>query len=234
MIKQAQEAKQDSEEGEKASDAGNPTRIEFRQASAESVPFVQDGQVDIVTAAQSSHWFDFPKLWPELSRVVRPGGTLAFWGYKDHVFVNFPKASEILQSYAYDSDPDRLGSYWPQPGRSYLQDQLRIIQPPREDWTDLERVEYEPATNGRASGQGTLLMERTIAIASCKAYIRTWSSYHGWKQAHPAQVARSEGGSGDVVDKMFDEMAQTHKHFDNEENEVEIEWGTALVMARRK
>lgn len=56
--------------------------IEFRTASGESSPFIRDGEVDCVVAAQAAHWFDYAKLWPELRRLVRRGGTMAFWGYK--------------------------------------------------------------------------------------------------------------------------------------------------------
>jgi hypothetical protein len=46
--------------------------------------------------------------------------------------------------------------------------------------------------------------------------------------------ARSKGGKGDVMDEMFDKIAQTTEIFRDDENLVDIEWGSALVMARRK
>lgn len=152
----------------------------------------------------------------------------------DHVFVDFPRASEIMQTFAYDKSPDLLGPYWPQPGRSYVQDKLRVIQPPTEDWEDVQRVEYEPATKGRHSGVGTLFMERSVSVGQCKEYVRTWSSYHGWKEAHPGREARSKGGKGDIMDDMFDEIAKNDEHFRDDENVIDIEWGSALVLARRK
>ena len=208
--------------------------IEFKQGSAESSPFVDDAAVDCVVAAQAAHWFDQSKLWPELKRIVRSKGTVAFWGYKDHVFVDSPKASEIMISYTYDPHPDRLGSYWSQPGRSYVQNKLRIIQPPSDDWEDVQRIEYEPAAKGRHSGEGTLFMEQRVSVGGCKEYIRTWSSYHGWKEKHPTQEARSKGGKGDVIDEMFDEIAQCDETFRKDEEVVDIEWGSGLVMTRKK
>lgn len=210
------------------------SNITFRQGVAENSPFLRDAELDCVIAAQAAHWFDYARLWPEIRRIVRPGGTVAFWGYKDHVFVDFLHASEILTNYAYDLHPDMLGSYWPQPGRSYLQDQLRVIQPPADEWEDVTRVEYEPGTKGRHSGEGTLFMERSISVGECKEYMRTWSSYHGWRETHPGREARSKGGEGDVVDEMFDRMAETARIFGDDKNMVDIEWGSALVMARRK
>ncbi|KAL1585064.1 hypothetical protein WHR41_06471 [Cladosporium halotolerans] len=209
--------------------------LTFARGSAETgSSHLAPSSVDAVVAAQAAHWFDYAALWPEMSRIVRPGGTLAFFGYKDHVFVDFPKATEIMQRYAYDPHPDLLGSYWPQPGRSYVQDKLRVIVPPEGEWEDVRRVEYEPGTQGAGSGEGTRFMEREVSVGEVKEYVRTWSSYHGWMEAHPGMVARIRGGEGDVMDEMFELIAKEDEWFANDENLVRIEWGSALVMARRK
>ncbi|KAF8218220.1 hypothetical protein K438DRAFT_20579 [Mycena galopus ATCC 62051] len=55
------------------------SRVEFRQAIAEDLSFIEDGTVDLITAAQSAHWFDWTRAWPELGRILKPGGTFAFW-----------------------------------------------------------------------------------------------------------------------------------------------------------
>lgn len=75
-------------------------QYEYVQASAESLPFLEDGSVDLViagacvrrrnsiilfvydtcvVAAQAGHWFDWNKMWPELARVLRKNGSAAFW-----------------------------------------------------------------------------------------------------------------------------------------------------------
>ena len=207
--------------------------VEFHVASAESLPFLETNSVDMVVAGQAAHWFDFPKVFTELKRVVRQGGTMAFWGYKDHVFVDYPRATDLTNHYAYDLDNDKLGPYWSQPGRSYLQDKLRVIKPPDNDWEDIERIEYEPGTAGGASGEGTMSMNTRISIAQCKEYMRTWSSYHGWKETHKGMQARSKRGEGDVVDELFDKIAAETPDFKNESREVNLEWGSALIMARK-
>ncbi|KAK5119560.1 hypothetical protein LTR85_007388 [Meristemomyces frigidus] len=225
MIKQARS----SIEGDK-----QYANVEFREGSAESTPSIGNGEVDMVVAGQAAHWFDYATLWPEMKRLLRKDGTVAFWGYKDHVFVDFPEATEIMQKYAYDPHPDMLGSYWPMPGRSYVQDKLRIIKPPSSDWEDVQRVEYEPDTKGKRSGEGTLFMERSLTVGETKEYVRTWSSFHGWQETHPERKARSKGGTGDIMDDMFDRIAEGTEYFRREDNVVNIEWGSGLVMARRK
>jgi SAM-dependent methyltransferase len=211
--------------------------VEFHESSAESTPFLGDGEVDMVVAGQAAHWFDYAKLWPEMERLLRKGGTVAFWGYKDPVLVDYPKASVILQRNTYGDDPETMGPYWSMPGRRYVQEKLRVIQPPSATFSEVERVEYEPATDGARSGEGTIFMERKATVGQQKAYYRTWSSFHGWQEAHPDQIARAKGGQGDMVDRMFDEMAQDAGEgevFRDEENEVLMEWGSGLVLARRK
>ncbi|EMC93133.1 hypothetical protein BAUCODRAFT_228911 [Baudoinia panamericana UAMH 10762] len=206
--------------------------VSFREGPAESIPSIEAGEVDLVTVGQAAHWFDQTKFWPEMQRLLRPKGTVACWGYKDHVFVDFPEATRIMQAYAYDKHPDKLGSYWPMPGRSYVQNKLRVLQPPATHWEEPERIEYEPATKGQHSGEGTLFMERSLTVAETKEYVRTWSSFHGWQEAHPEQKARSKGGDGDVMDEMFDKIAETDHWFKDETNAVNIEWGSALVLTR--
>ncbi|MGW2842293.1 class I SAM-dependent methyltransferase [Streptomyces sp. NPDC001493] len=48
------------------------------------LPFA-DGSADLVTYAQSWHWTDQARSWPEAVRVLRPGGVLAlWWNVADH------------------------------------------------------------------------------------------------------------------------------------------------------
>ncbi len=213
------------------------SNIDFVQASAESLPFLEDQSVDMVVAGQAAHWFDYPKLFKEMRRIVRPGGTLAFWGYTDHVFRDYPKASKLLHETAYGASKDLLGPYWQQPGRSIVQNYLRDIKPPQDEW-DVDRREYDPTTSTLQPKEGRFVMEKRMSVAMNMEYVRTWSSYHGWQETHPDKKAKSAGGKGDVVDEMFEEMKEAEPQWCGQENwrgkEVDIEWGTALVLARKK
>ena len=53
--------------------------IRYTQSPAENLPFLEPESVDFVGAAQAVHWFDHAQMWRELGRVLRPGGTAAFW-----------------------------------------------------------------------------------------------------------------------------------------------------------
>jgi SAM-dependent methyltransferase len=213
--------------------------VAYREASAESLPFLMDGEVDMVVAGQAAHWFDQPRLWPEMDRIMRKDGTLAFWGYKDHVFVDYPRATDVLNQYSYGEGKDRLGDYWPEPGRSIVQNKLRDIQPPGETWGDIQRLEYEPRTQGPRSGNGYLLLAKRMKLGDVEEYVRTWSSVHNWKQDHPEAKRTKEGGVGDVVDEMFERMVEVEEEWKQatpnwREKEVEVEWGSGVLLARKK
>ncbi|KAF8587861.1 S-adenosyl-L-methionine-dependent methyltransferase [Ramaria rubella] len=56
--------------------------IRFEVCEAEHIadaPGVPVGKVDMITAATAAHWFDMKKFWPQAAKLLRPGGTVAFW-----------------------------------------------------------------------------------------------------------------------------------------------------------
>ena len=205
---------------------------DFQVGFAEDDVPISSGGVDMVTAAQAAHWFDQPRLFSLLADKVRQGGTLAFWGYNDHKFVDYPKSSAFLDDLSYNKDPEKLGPYWPA-GRDILSDFLRAEKPPASDLEDITRIEYKPGTNGPNSGTGTKLMGKRLKVGEFKEYMRTWSSFHGWQEAHEGMVAKNKGGKGDVVDQAFEQMALEDPIMGDDENEIEIEWGTAIILARQ-
>jgi trans-aconitate 3-methyltransferase len=215
----------------------NPPNITFKQATAEDLSEIEDGSLDMVVAGQAAHWFDYSKVWPELKKKVRAGGTLAFWGYKDNLFVDYPAATEVLDHYCYG--PDTMGPFWEQPGRNILRDRYQAIVPPPEDWLDVERIEYEPSTKGRGSGEGVVLMHKKAKLGEIEGYTRTFSSYHNWMAEHNEQKAKKDGGEGDIVDEMFAKILEAEPEWKAEgerwrDIEVENEWGSVILLARKR
>lgn len=225
MIQQARQSSPQSEH----------PNVEFRVGTAEAEnSFLQEGEVDCVVVGTAAHWFDYSTIWPALNRLVRKDGTLAFWSYISEVFVDFPHASALWRPMIYGMDPERLGPYWHQPGESIMQDNLRIVQPPPNQWEDVRRIEYEPGTKGRHSGEGTVFVERSTTVGEFKEYTRTWSSYYRWKEAHPGREARLRGGQGDVFDEMMDELAKDDEALGYDEHMINIEWSSILILARKR
>lgn len=54
--------------------------INYRVAPAEASGLA-DYSIDLVAVAQAAHWFDLPRFYAEVSRVLKPGGAIALWGY---------------------------------------------------------------------------------------------------------------------------------------------------------
>ena len=75
-------------------------------AGAEAAPLAA-GSVDVVTVAQALHWFDRPRFFGEVDRVLRPGGLLAVWSYG--MIAIAPPIDAVLHRF-YE---DELGAYWP-------------------------------------------------------------------------------------------------------------------------
>ena len=129
----------------------NP-RIEYRIAAAESSG-LPDASVDLVTAAQSLHWFDPAAFFSEARRVLGPGGAIAVWGYGDPIL-----DSESLNRTLHAFNRGMLEGYW-HPERKRLLEGYQTIPFPFDELT-LPAMELE--------AQWTL--------AALTGYLRTWSA----------------------------------------------------------
>ena len=55
-------------------------QVRYTVCPSESTPFAEN-TFDLVCVAQALHWLDFGRFWPEVERVLKPGGVFAAWGY---------------------------------------------------------------------------------------------------------------------------------------------------------
>jgi len=125
-------------------------RIRYRVMPAEETDF-PDAHFDLVTAAQAFHWFDRTRFYPELERVLKPGGLFATWGY--NFFRATPEIKRVVDAVflpataKYFAENNRLA--WTR---------FRDIDLP------LEPVEAPP-----------LPMVMRYTLDGFLAYVRTWS-----------------------------------------------------------
>lgn len=79
----------------------------WKQATAEESG-LPDASVDAVLIAQALHWFDLDRFWPEVRRIVRPGGIVTAWSYAFQQ-VGVPELDALLREFT----TEVVGTYWP-------------------------------------------------------------------------------------------------------------------------
>ncbi|HZF15541.1 MAG TPA: class I SAM-dependent methyltransferase [Steroidobacteraceae bacterium] len=133
-------------------------RIAYACATAERVP-LKDRSCDLITVAQSAHWFDHPRFHAEVSRVARPEATLAIWTY-GHCTVDAGVDAAVS-----GFNRDLVGKYWP-PERHYVDSGYRTLPFP------FPRLEPPPFALSVEWGAEDLVR-----------YIGTWSAVGRYRDA---------------------------------------------------
>jgi SAM-dependent methyltransferase len=130
--------------------------------ASETLTPLRDASVDLVTVAQALHWFDRPRFYDEVRRVLVPDGVLAAWTY-GLTEVTPDVDAAVLHWYR-----DALDSYWP-PQRLHVESRYRDI-------------DFPFATLDVPSFAMTARWSRPQFIA----YLETWSAVQAYKAANGA------------------------------------------------
>ncbi len=134
-------------------------RVRYAAAAAEAAP-LPGRSVDLVTAAQAVHWFDFPRFFSEVARVSRPEGVLAIWSYHD--FRVSPGVDEVLRRLYREI----LGGYW-LPRRRYVENGYAGVPVP-----------FEPIAVTKEK------LEKRWVLEDLLGYLRTWSAGRNYEAEH--------------------------------------------------
>ncbi len=126
-------------------------RIAYHIAAAEDTN-ISASSVDLITVAQSLHWFQFDKFYAEVARVLKPGGVIAVWSY--NLLRCAPGIDALLDEYYFDI----AGRFWP-PERKLLEERYRTIPFPFEEITPPE-----------------FYMETEWNLDELIGYLHTWSA----------------------------------------------------------
>lgn len=117
---------------------------------------LEDHSMDLVTAAQAVHWFDRPRFWAEVRRVLRPKGVVAVWTYR--LFSIGPELDAIVRRFYHDT----VGPFWP-PERKVTEEQFHTIEFP---FTEFPMPKF--------------VIEQRLTLDDVAGYIRTWSATRGF------------------------------------------------------
>ncbi|KAJ7723273.1 S-adenosyl-L-methionine-dependent methyltransferase [Mycena maculata] len=210
------------------------SRVDFRQGFSEDLSFIEDGTVDIVTAAQSAHWFDWTRAWPELHRVLKPGGTFAFWGYTEMRLTAHPELTPIISAYAQGPDPaTSLGPHW-EPGRKILDNHFLGVDAPAAGWTGLTRVFYTGAHYPALPAPREVIVKKRMPWGEgLGGYLRTASALHRYHEAYPEDLARADGDIATRFRRGLMEAVGVPEGAEGDAALVDVEWPLALIMVRR-
>lgn len=107
-------------------------RISYQLATAESAEF-EPHSIDLVTVAQALHWFDLPRFYEVVRRVLKPGGVLAAWCY--NLLEISPELDQLINRFYAET----VGPYWP-PERRIIEEEYRSIEFP---FAELEPPRFE-------------------------------------------------------------------------------------------
>jgi len=134
-------------------------RIHYRVCPAESCD-LKDRSVDLVTAAQALHWFDRPRFWPEVRRVLRPQGVIAVWTY---VMLEIAPQIDVIVRGFYSGV---VGPYWP-PERRITEERYRTIEFPFAEFA-----------------APSFVIEQPVTLDDVAGYVRTWSATRAFVKRH--------------------------------------------------
>ena len=106
-----------------AAQIGNATpraNVEYRIEPAETSS-LGDASASLVTVAQALHWLDHARFFPEVKRVLKPGGVFAAWTYAD--VTTGDVTVDAIKNRVY---VDLTGPYWP-PERVHVDAAYRTL-----------------------------------------------------------------------------------------------------------
>ncbi|KAI5953422.1 hypothetical protein KGF54_002794 [Candida jiufengensis] len=214
--------------------------ITFVIGTAENQPpTIKSNSVDLITGAECCHWVNHEKFYKESARVLKQNGTLAYWFYKDPIFINFPEANKIYENYTYNSSIETngdsfekwMGNYYQQPGHDYLRTLLKEKSPPTDLFYDIVRQEYIVDRDGPPAPQEDpfetktpLFIRKIIDMKWFLNYVKSWSAYHSWMKDH--------GDKYDIAEEFVEELK--NKMNWNDDTKVEVIWDTVYTFSRKR
>jgi SAM-dependent methyltransferase len=151
-------------------EAARRAGVHYAVAAAEESPLAE-ASVGLVTVAQALHWFDRPRFWREVRRVLVNGGAIAVWSY--HGFHVTPEVEAVIHRYY----KEIVGAYWP-PGRGIVEQGYGALEFPFAE-------ETPPA----------FLLERRWDLAALLGYLGTWSASQRFQEANgsdPVPLVRDD------------------------------------------
>ncbi|KZT55477.1 S-adenosyl-L-methionine-dependent methyltransferase [Calocera cornea HHB12733] len=207
--------------------------VKYVVAPSEKLDFLEDGSVDLITAATSCQYFKFPETWDEIRRVLKPHGTVAFFSYT--VFQLGPPLT-ALNTYIehYAMSPAGLLPYASQPGFDIVHAFLDPIPSPGEgfDAAAEKRIKYvsEHFPRMHIEDRQPVIIKRQMPWAGVEGWFKTSSSVHNYAKAHPEDAQNPEG---DITARLVKTLKAEAEKMGFHEELVNLENPMALLLFRK-
>lgn len=134
--------------------------IFYSKVRAEQSGF-EENKFDLITAAQSVHWFDFDEFNREVLRVAKDGAVLALWGY-GLIEVTDPINKLIRHFYK-----DTIGKYW-NLERKHIDHAYETI----------------PFNFKQLNGDSKFIINQNWNLKQLEGYLNTWSGVKNYMKDH--------------------------------------------------
>ncbi|KAJ2391460.1 trans-aconitate methyltransferase 1, partial [Coemansia sp. RSA 2559] len=192
--------------------------IEYVQSPAESLSFLGDKTVDLITVATAAHWFDIPAFLAEAKRVLKPTGTLAIFSYTGLTrFSEYPQCDDILRDYVLGQS--KLGPYWGAASRIVMDGYLEYHKEmAKYGWANIQRSSYPRVLD---SAPSPLYPVHVPPAANVIEFKMNWRKFHlflstvsplkGYTRDHPDEGRLCDSAINDImlaagVTNMDDEL----------------------------
>ncbi|KAK7475670.1 hypothetical protein BaRGS_00033096 [Batillaria attramentaria] len=178
--------------------------VSFRVGPGEDLSFLEDGSVDLVTAAHSMHRMDVDALYPEVQRVLIPGGSFVSYGY------GLVRSDEEVVQKVFDHFYNEiLGSFW-FGGREEILELYRGFNLPFPGWRR----------------DDSLQAERTWSVDHVIGYLLTSPEWQKYLARNPESNAMED------IRKMLRQVYRSGEPTDAERL-VKVRWPVYMLMGHK-
>ncbi|KAK8120918.1 S-adenosyl-L-methionine-dependent methyltransferase [Apiospora kogelbergensis] len=216
-----------------ASSTGEPIRFEVSSAEeigSELAPGdIPNGSVDLIVASTAAHWFDLARFWPRAAEVLKPGGTVAFWGSSGSTYAhpsmpNHEAITAVLQHY----EEHYFKPYY-QPGNFTSSDLYKNLAYP---WDlDPPLAEFDQGTFFRKewdpkAWESDYIIQPPTDLDRMEKAMATVSPVQRWREAHPDLA----GTEKDMIRMMRRDIEKILHQAGVEKGKEQLKAGIAAVL----
>lgn len=179
----------------------------------------KDG-VDLLTVAEGAHYFKYSEFWDQAVTLLKPGGTLAIFGYALFAAPEYPAIAAIIDDLA-NSDT-KCGPYF-DAGWPIVRDGYKVLYEdiPRDKFA---RVDYHFNDYDKFRESEPLELVKTdVSVGSLISLVKMWSPYYNYVRDHPGEPDLAAAAMAEIT-------AATGLHADDR---ISVKWRSAFLLATK-